>query len=199
MARPKVSLISRRSIIRAGLDIVESEGVEALTVRHIAKTLDVNPASLYHYFDSKDDILAAVTRSALAEMYVPDMKEGDDWREWFANVGIEYWKFLVERPYMAELRARGYLSRADLPTEAAGMHKMSEVGIIREHQVAILDSMESFVIGSALMHVSRDASGRLLPTSQTRRRSGNLTDETFAYVLREIVVRLTDRFTPASS
>lgn len=197
MARPKAPLISRRSVIRTGLDIVETEGVDALTVRRIAKDLDVNAASLYHYFESKEDILTAITRAALAEMPVPVIKEGEDWRHWFAEVGIEYRAFLIERPYMTELRARGYVSRADLPAEAAGMARMTEAGIPVDVQMVILETMEAFVLGSALMHKGRLEAGRAGPTSASRRRRGEtLADEVFAAMLRTLIVELIERFGP---
>ncbi|MGW4337498.1 TetR/AcrR family transcriptional regulator [Rhodococcus koreensis] len=197
MARPKVPLISRRSVIRVGLDIVEADGVDALTLRRLAKDLEVNAASLYHYFASKEEILTAITRAALAEMPVPVIKQDEDWRYWFADVGIEYRAFLIERPYMTELRARGYVSRAALPAEAAGMARMTEAGIPADIQIVILDTMESFVIGSALMHHGRSESTRVVQTSPTRRRRAEtLGDEAFAAMLRLMIVELTERFIP---
>ncbi|WP_166462914.1 TetR/AcrR family transcriptional regulator [Amycolatopsis acidicola] len=197
MPRPKVPLISRRSVIRVGLDLVEQEGMDALTVRRIAKELDVNAASLYHYFASKEEILTSVTRAALAEMPVPAMKEGEDWRHWFAEVGIEYRAFLIARPYLTQLRVNGYVSRADLPTEAAAMARMTEAGVPPEHQMVILDTIEAFVIGSALMHEGKRGTSLSGGAAQRKRRAA-LEDEVFAGMLRTVVVELTERFAPAA-
>lgn len=130
-------------------------------------------------------------------MPVPVIKQDEDWRYWFADVGIEYRAFLIERPYMTELRARGYVSRAALPAEAAGMARMTEAGIPADIQIVILDTMESFVIGSALMHHGRSESTRVVQTSPTRRRRAEtLGDEAFAAMLRLMIVELTERFIP---
>lgn len=191
MGRPRVPLISRRNVIQLGLTIVESEGVEALTMRRLAQELGVNGASFYHHFSSKEDILASIARAALAELEVPELQEGEDWRVWFANTAVRYRSFLINRPFMIQLMVDGYVLRATLPTAGLAVRRMTEEGIpVAEHSV-ILDTIEAFVVGSALMytHVNKDdkapaKSRRIVPDD----------DEVFLAMANLLIVGITDHF-----
>ncbi len=61
-----------REILDAAQRIVATEGLEALTLGHLARHLDLVPTALYRYFDSKDALLAALggdTVSALRKRF----------------------------------------------------------------------------------------------------------------------------------
>jgi AcrR family transcriptional regulator len=161
MGRPKVPLISRRNVIQVGLGIVESEGIDALTMRRLAQELGVNGASFYHHFSSKEDILSSIARAALAELEVPELGDDEDWREWFARTAVRYRTFLINRPFMIPLMVDGYVPRATLPTAATAIRRLTDQGIPAEEHQLILDTIEAFVVGSALMyaHTHKDEKG----------------------------------------
>ncbi|MDO9489901.1 MAG: helix-turn-helix domain-containing protein, partial [Sphingomonadaceae bacterium] len=48
------------AILEAGLQLLEADGVAALTTNRIARRAGVSVGTLYQYFDSKADILAAL-------------------------------------------------------------------------------------------------------------------------------------------
>lgn len=51
---------TRQSILEAARKIIANQGTEALSMRAIAQEIDYSPAGLYEYFDSKEEIIAAV-------------------------------------------------------------------------------------------------------------------------------------------
>jgi AcrR family transcriptional regulator len=53
------------AILDEAMAILAAEGLEALTLGRLARSLDVVPAALYRYFDSKDALLAALQRRAV--------------------------------------------------------------------------------------------------------------------------------------
>jgi AcrR family transcriptional regulator len=77
-ARPAKAPLSRDVIVATGLDILDREGLDALTMRRVAKELDTGPASLYVYVANRDDLMAAMLDAALAN--VAPTADGD-WRE----------------------------------------------------------------------------------------------------------------------
>ncbi|MFJ1805351.1 MULTISPECIES: TetR/AcrR family transcriptional regulator C-terminal domain-containing protein [unclassified Streptomyces] len=77
-ARPAKAPLSREAIVRTGLAILDRDGLDALTMRRVAKELDTGPASLYVYVANRDDLMAAMLDEALAR--VPLAAEGT-WRE----------------------------------------------------------------------------------------------------------------------
>lgn len=57
-----------RALIDAGLAIVEQGGVEALTLRAVARRAKVSHAAPYHHFKSKAELLAAVAAAGFDRM-----------------------------------------------------------------------------------------------------------------------------------
>jgi AcrR family transcriptional regulator len=54
------------AILDEAMQILTAEGLDALTLGRLARSLDVVPAALYRYFDSKDAILSALQRRSIA-------------------------------------------------------------------------------------------------------------------------------------
>ncbi|QCX81722.1 hypothetical protein C9F11_40710 [Streptomyces sp. YIM 121038] len=77
-ARPAKAPLSRDVIVRTGLRILDRDGLDALTMRRVAKELDTGPASLYVYVAHRDDLMAAMLDEALGQVRPPG--EGT-WRE----------------------------------------------------------------------------------------------------------------------
>ncbi|MFJ1733844.1 TetR/AcrR family transcriptional regulator [Streptomyces sp. NPDC088254] len=77
-ARPTKAPLSRDAVVRTGLEILDRDGLDALTMRSVAKALDTGPASLYVYVANRDDLMAAMLDEALAS--VAAAEEGT-WRE----------------------------------------------------------------------------------------------------------------------
>lgn len=59
--------LTRERIARAALGILDSEGMDALTMRRLGDELGVEAMSLYHHFSGKDAILDAVCELLVAE------------------------------------------------------------------------------------------------------------------------------------
>ena len=97
MARPKVPLISKRRTLQAALDIIDADGLEALSVRRLASELNVNAASLYHHFQNKDEILTKAAALALEDVRTPSSPNGD-WLEWMTANGNELRRALTRHP-----------------------------------------------------------------------------------------------------
>ncbi len=55
-------------LLQAAADLIEEQGLEALTTNRIAEQAGVNIASLYQYFPHKDAIVAALVESWLQEV-----------------------------------------------------------------------------------------------------------------------------------
>jgi AcrR family transcriptional regulator len=54
--------LTEAGIHTAALQLIDADGVEALTMRKLAAALDANPMSLYHHVPNKDAVLRGVAR-----------------------------------------------------------------------------------------------------------------------------------------
>jgi|GEM_PF-6526057 len=60
--------MTRDEILEKALDIVRDEGYDMLTISTLAESLGVKKASLYYYFSSKDEMIAALYESFSARL-----------------------------------------------------------------------------------------------------------------------------------
>jgi AcrR family transcriptional regulator len=72
--------LTRGRIVEAAVDLVEEEGVEALSMRRVAARLGVAAMSLYNHVPSKDALLDEVAEQVMSELaFVDDPRA--DWRD----------------------------------------------------------------------------------------------------------------------
>ncbi|WP_328502704.1 TetR family transcriptional regulator [Streptomyces sp. NBC_00457] len=59
--------LTEDGIYAMALQLIDADGVEALTMRKLATALDANPMSLYHHVPNKDALLSGVARTVGAQ------------------------------------------------------------------------------------------------------------------------------------
>src|ERR1700722_15368538 len=72
--RPAKAPLSEEAVVDAALAILQSEGLEAVTMRRVALALDTGAASLYVYVDGRDGLFRAMLDrvTATIELESPD-------------------------------------------------------------------------------------------------------------------------------
>lgn len=83
-ARP---VLSRRELAAAAIELIERDGLDALTMRRLASELGFAPMSLYTHVRSRDDLI-----DAIVEQLIERLGLGDD-----DPVGTADWRELVRR------------------------------------------------------------------------------------------------------
>ena len=64
--------LPRRRILDAALELVDSEGLRALSMRRLGAALGVEAMSLYHHFPSKEELLDGLVATVLSEVPLPE-------------------------------------------------------------------------------------------------------------------------------
>ena len=70
--------LTRERVLRAAIDLADREGLDALSMRKLAKAVGVEAMSLYNHVANKDDLLDGIIDLVVAEIYVPGAD--GDWR-----------------------------------------------------------------------------------------------------------------------
>ena len=78
---PRERALSREAIAGAALAIVDSEGLDALTMRTVAHSLGTGAASLYAHVASKDELLELVIERVIGEVQLPGEPDPARWQE----------------------------------------------------------------------------------------------------------------------
>ncbi|WP_222710688.1 TetR/AcrR family transcriptional regulator [Quadrisphaera setariae] len=68
---PGRTALSREVVLSAALDLVDSEGLDALTMRRLGQRLHRDPMALYRYAANRDALLDGVVELVLAQLEVP--------------------------------------------------------------------------------------------------------------------------------
>lgn len=152
MARPRVPLISRRKALEAALQIIDSEGLKALSIRRLGEVMNVNGASLYHHFKDKDDILVGVAQLALADVTAP-RSDSDNWRVWLPLNAYRTRQALVAHPELIPLMLRRIPLGIGNQEVEASVARLRAEGVEMSVIAPLMESFELLAISSALQAV----------------------------------------------
>jgi TetR/AcrR family transcriptional regulator, tetracycline repressor protein len=149
VVRPKVPLISRRKALEVALEIIDSDGLDALSIRRLATALGVNGASLYHHFSGKEDIVVGAVDLALAEVRGVG-EPGASWRQWLPENARSLRHALLAHPALLPVvvAARSHGLGARL-LDASAARLMGD-GVPSAVVMPLLDALAAFAISSAL-------------------------------------------------
>ncbi len=161
--RPKVPLISKRKTLEAALRIIDTEGLDALSVRRLAVELNVNAASLYHHFRNKDEILVGAAQLALAEVRTPDTRD-EPWQSWLQRNGDRLRRALVAHPDLIPIMMRRELLGIGVKELDATAALLEEEGVPLGAIAPLLDYGEMLAIVCALAENERK-SARPMPSA----------------------------------
>lgn len=89
--------LSRDQVVTAARSMLAADGLDALTIRALARELGVAPMSIYRHVASKADLLDQVVDLMLGERWAPDVPERH-WREWTLRAAQNLLSLLVEEP-----------------------------------------------------------------------------------------------------
>lgn len=158
MARPSTPLISREATVTAALEIIDAEGIDALSLPRLARELNVKAPSLYHHFKDKDEILAAVSVAIVRKTVFPRKPATGDWAEWFTQLCLNFRTAVLRHRNAAPLLLQ-FMPR-DLLTdlyESAAIY-LGQCGVPAEMHVQILDGLEKLALGATIAEATRPPS-----------------------------------------
>jgi AcrR family transcriptional regulator len=79
--RPERSTLTRDRIVTEALRLLDTEGIEALSMRKLAGALGAGTTSLYWHVANRDELIELVIDEIHGEIEVPAADEAPDWQE----------------------------------------------------------------------------------------------------------------------
>lgn len=83
--RPRVPL-DRETIVTAALDVLDREGLDALTMRHVAEELGTGAGALYWHVANKEELLHLLIDRVLSQLELPE-PDPSRWEEQIKESG----------------------------------------------------------------------------------------------------------------
>jgi AcrR family transcriptional regulator len=145
--------VNRERTLEVALAVADGEGIEAVTMRRLARELGVEAASLYHYVDGKDQILDGLVEVVAAEIELP--KPSADWREAVAQRAHHTRGGLLRHPWAVSLMAsRSSPGPATLGLLETGIRCFREGGFSVLSAAHAVSTVDSYVHGFVLQEVN---------------------------------------------
>lgn len=140
--------LTKELLYSRALQIADSEGLAALTMRRLAADVGVEAASLYHHIPNKDALLDGVAISMRRDIVVPDPLP-EDWRELMVVIFMEYYRMLDSHPNLISLAGRRVETDPD-----SGLVYLTSLGLSPDDAVELWQSITALVVGFSVFSSS---------------------------------------------
>lgn len=146
MGRPDKPLISRERAARAALDVIDTQGLNTLSLELVARQLGVKAPSLYYHFKHKSELLSEVALCILRDVKAPFV-DPERWQETLVGLCLATRRTILLHPNAAPLLLEFFpkhifLKAYDFWTAICPYPE--------DMQLMILEGCEKLTFGSAL-------------------------------------------------
>jgi AcrR family transcriptional regulator len=149
--------LTRDAVLDAALRVIDRSGLDACTMRAVARELGVEAMSLYWHVDGKDRLLDGVVERLLAE--VPPSRSPGDWRAGLDAFAREFRAVALRHapavPLLASRAGAAYAAAARLT--AGGIADLEAGGFDRRTAIRAARTVARYVVGFTLAEAGAEA------------------------------------------
>ncbi|QSB04186.1 GntR family transcriptional regulator [Natronoglycomyces albus] len=99
---PAASELNRNLIVGHAIDIADTAGLPAVSMRAVAGRCGVSPMSLYRHFDSKEELILSMADTAYGTIDVPN-QVAQPWRSRIEELASELWRIHARHPWLSHM------------------------------------------------------------------------------------------------
>ena len=180
--------LSREAIVAAAIEIADTDGLEAVSIRRLATKLDARPMSLYSHIERKGDLIDLMVDEVMGGAIIPGGPPTDDWREALRQIAQRTRESTRAHPWMiAAAFRRPFLGPNALRHIDQSLAAVSSLPLPPERKRAVLLAIDTYTLGFVRWEVMSPKAGggprapaprrraraptRSTPTSPPRRRA----------------------------
>lgn len=142
--------LSRDQIVAEAIQLLDAEGLEALSMRKLGTRLGAGATSLYRHVANKDELIELVLDEVYGELRAPTVSGPDSWREGTAECAHAVRAMILRHPWTATVlggAGTAYLG-PNLMRLTEGMLAMLEsAGFTLEEANGAITTVVAYVIG----------------------------------------------------
>jgi AcrR family transcriptional regulator len=145
--RPRAGL-SRDRVLRTALDLVDHEGVDALSMRRLGRELGVEAMSLYSYVENKQDLIEGVVEQVFRQMPLVEPGPGE-WPDRLSAHASMFRDVLLRHPNAVVLVAgRPLVTDGTMAFVESALVELQAYGLDLQTADMVLGTIAAYVIGS---------------------------------------------------
>lgn len=146
--------VSAELILQTAAQLIEIDGVKALTMRNLADRLGVAVTSIYWHIGGRDQLLDSLVERLLGELANLPV-DGDSPVERIASLARSQRRVLIERQHLLGIaHERDRTPQLFLPIQQALAAQLAQLGVTGTDAALILRAVQVHVISSAVMQFS---------------------------------------------
>jgi AcrR family transcriptional regulator len=173
--------LSRGTIVAAAIEIADTDGLEAVSIRRLATKLDARPMSLYSHIGRKGDLIDLMVDEVMAGAIIPGGPPTDDWRGALRQIAQRTRESVRAHPWMiAAAFHRPFLGPNALRHIDQSLAAVSELPLSPERKRAVLLAVDTYTLGFVRWEVMPKAKGS--PPCAGRPEAGPSAAEIDAYL-----------------
>jgi AcrR family transcriptional regulator len=147
-SHPETPSLTLESVVLAAVDLIDADGVGALTMRRLATRLGCSPMALYRHVATKQDLIRAIGEHYLADIELPDT-DGLPWDEAIIAVVSVLHHAVLERAPLVEIVAVQHVDAvAIFRAEETILGALRSAGLSDTEAVRGLSVITSYTVGA---------------------------------------------------
>lgn len=155
--------LTRDQVLRAAVRLADRDGVEALSMRKLARELDVEAMTLYHHVRNKQGLEDAIVEYVLAESLRPP-PESAAWPEVVAAHAADLHRGLTEHPGAVLLFAtRTAVTPRTLAILEQSLRVLRDAGFAPRTALHLIYAVAGAVVGQHLAYAGEQAQPAAIP------------------------------------
>lgn len=142
--------LTREMLTAAALRIVDSDGLDALSMRRLGSELRVDPMAAYRHFPNKGVLLDEVVEAVMSEIDSDAVDSSLPWQDQLRSLALSFLATLMAHPHAAPLIAERSLRTAgSLRVVERALRIMTDAGAQLADAVATIDAIGLLASGIA--------------------------------------------------
>lgn len=148
--------VSRAEVVDAAVAIADADGLGAVSMRSVAKSLGVGTMTLYSHVPGRDELVDAMIDRAYADLDIP--APGGHWRPALEHYARSYWELLRTHRWLLEVNIwRLPLAPHVLAADEAAFGCLIDTGLEPAQVVETLAVVNNMVLGLASSAAAEEA------------------------------------------
>lgn len=140
-------------MLQAAITLADEGGIEALSMRKLAKELGVEAMSLYNHVANKDEILDGIVDAVVSEIDLPS--DGADWKNAIRQNAISARDAFLRHRWACRLSmSRQSGGPAQLRRADWMLRTLREAGLSKDVTYHAFHILESYILGFTLQQLS---------------------------------------------